>query len=67
MMWMFKISFENVTMIKIISKWLKNNYENDVSLQKQCGHIIILQWFKNDYQYFNMNIYGLNKLQHVKN
>jgi len=29
--------------------WLKNNYENDVSLQKQCGHIIILQWFKNDY------------------
>jgi hypothetical protein len=49
MMWMFKISFENVAMIKSFQMWLKNNYENDVSLQKQCGHIIILQWFKNDY------------------
>jgi len=23
--------------------------QNEVSLQKQCGHTVILQWFKNDY------------------
>jgi hypothetical protein len=48
-MWMFKISFENVTKIKLFQIWLKKWHgQNDVSLQKQCGHIIILQWFKND-------------------
>jgi hypothetical protein len=49
MMWMSKMSFENVIRIKSFQIRLKNNYENDVSLQKQCGYTIILQWLKNDY------------------
>jgi hypothetical protein len=46
---MSKISFENMTRINSFQIWLKNNYENDVPLQKQCAHPIILQGFKNDY------------------
>jgi hypothetical protein len=49
MTWMSKMLFENMTRIKSFQIWLKNNYENDVSLQKQCGHTIILKWLKNDY------------------
>jgi hypothetical protein len=47
---MSKISFKNVTRIKWFQIWLKNNYENDVWLQKQFGHKIILQWLKNGYK-----------------
>ncbi len=46
---MSKISLENVIKIKSFQIWLKNDFTNDVSLYKQDGYKIILQWFKNDY------------------
>jgi hypothetical protein len=60
MTWMPKISFENMTKIKITSnmtkKWLyKWHGQNDVSSHRQHGHKIILQQFKNQYQSFNMS------------
>jgi hypothetical protein len=38
MMWMFKISFENVIKIQIISNITKNNYAND--MDKMICHYI---------------------------
>ncbi len=51
---MSKISFENVIMIKSFSNMTKEWFckwcgQNDVSLYKQDGYKITLQWFKNDY------------------
>jgi hypothetical protein len=47
MTWMSKISFEIAIRIKWFQIWLKTNYENDMdknemSLEKKCGHTIIL-------------------------
>jgi len=46
MMWMFKISFENVIKIKIISNITKNNYANDVD-KMICHYIdnVVIQLF----------------------
>jgi hypothetical protein len=59
-MWMSKISFENVIMIKSFQIWLKNNYENDMEKMmcyyKQCGHTIILQWLMTFLTWVQMDI-----------
>ncbi len=49
-MWMFEISFENVTRIKSFKIRLKNNYANDMD-KMMCHYIdnVIIQLFKNDY------------------
>jgi archaellum biogenesis ATPase FlaH len=47
-MWMSKISFENVIMIKSFQIWLKNNYENDME-KMMCYYKTM--W---SYNYFTM-------------
>jgi hypothetical protein len=49
MMWMFKISFENMTTIKSFQLWLKNDYENDV-YKMMCHYIddVVIKLLYND-------------------
>jgi hypothetical protein len=49
MMWMFKISFENVTKIKSFQIKLKDNDGNDVD-ETMCHYIdnVVIQLFYND-------------------
>jgi hypothetical protein len=49
MMWMYKVSFQNVIRIKSFPIWLKNNYENDVD--KMICHYknnVVMELFSND-------------------
>jgi hypothetical protein len=41
--------------------------KNGVSLYRQHGHKIILQWLKNDTESFNMNIDKCKELWRVRN
>jgi hypothetical protein len=69
--WMFKISIENVIRIKSFQIYLKNDYANDVD-KMMCHYIdnVVIKLFimiKNDYQSFNMSIDRHNELQDVGN
>jgi len=48
-MWMSKISFQNVTKIKLFQIWLKNDYANDVD-KMMCHYMnnVIIKLFSND-------------------
>jgi len=67
-MWMSKISFENVIMIKSFQIWLKNNYENDME-KMMCYYETMwsYNYFTMINDFFNMSTNGHNKLQNVKN
>jgi hypothetical protein len=56
-MWMSKISFENVTKIKSFKIWLKHKYANDVD-KMMCHYInnVVIQLF---YNYSKMTISNL--------
>jgi hypothetical protein len=49
LIWMFKISFENVWMTKLIQLWLNNNYANDMN-KIMCHSIdnVVIRLFYND-------------------
>jgi hypothetical protein len=49
MMWMSKISFENMIMIKSFQRWLNNNYADDMN-KMMCHYIdnVIIKLIYND-------------------